>query len=67
MAKWQSTCTCGDTMDVEASSKEEAIDKTMAMMTPDKVAAHMAEKHAGQAVPSQEETRAGIEATIHEV
>ena len=67
MAKWQSTCTCGDTMDVEAGSKEEAIDKTMAMMTPDAVAAHMTVKHSGQPVPSLEETRAGVESTIHEV
>ena len=67
MAKWQSTCICGDTMDVEANSKEEAIDKTMAMMTPDSISAHMAEKHSGQPVPSQEETRAGVESTIHEV
>ena len=67
MAKWQSTCTCGDAMDVEAESKDEAIDKTMAMMTPEMVAAHMAEKHPGQAVPSQEETRTGVESTIHEV
>ena len=32
MAKWQSTCICGDTMDVEANSKEEAIDKTIELL-----------------------------------
>jgi len=68
MAKWVATCTCGDDSEpVEADTKEGAVDKIMEQMTPEAVAAHMAEKHPGQAVPSQEEARAGVEATVHEV
>ena len=68
MAKWQATCTCGDKTDiVETNSKEEAVDKIMDGMTDEWVAQHMAEKHAGQAIPSKEQQRAGLMSTAVEV
>lgn len=56
------TCSCGMPMEVEADSREEAVQKLSAMMTPEAVAAHMAEKHdPSEAIPSQEEVHAQIE------
>ena len=60
MASYEMTCTCGDKMQMDGETKEEAVDKLMAVMTPEAVTAHMAEKHGGAAPPSPEETRAGF-------
>jgi hypothetical protein len=60
MANWEMTCTCGDKMQAEGDTAEAAVDNLLSSMTPEAVGAHMAEKHAGQPMPSPEETRAGF-------
>lgn len=68
MSKWQMSCTCGDKMYVEADSKEEAVDKLLdEQMTPDAVAQHWADKHAGEPMPSPDQARAGLLASAVEV
>lgn len=61
MAKWQVTCSCGDVFDVEAEGKEAAMEAMQAKMTPEVVAAHWEEKHAGQPMPSEEQMGAMLE------
>jgi len=52
MTKYQMTCTCGDKLDIESSTREEAVSKLQAMMTPEAIDAHFKEKHPGQqAIP----------------
>lgn len=67
MAQYAMTCTCGDTMTVDASSKEEGVEKLAEMMGPEAVVKHFEEKHQGQPVPTQEQMRAGLEQSVHEV
>ena len=67
MNKFKMTCTCGDVMDMEAATKEEAIEKFKAMMTVDMVAKHFAEKHAGQPVPSVDMVHMNIAQTVVQV
>lgn len=49
------TCTCGDVVSVGASTKEEAVEKMKAMMNEEAVAKHIAKKHPGDPVPTQEQ------------
>ena len=67
MKKFAMTCTCGDEFTTEANSKEEAVEKMMAQMTPEEMQKHMEEKHPGQPMPTPEQARANMEATVHEV
>lgn len=60
MATWEMTCTCGDKIQAEGGSAEEAVDAMYAAWTMEMVQAHMAEKHAGETPPSQEEVRAAF-------
>lgn len=60
MTKFKMNCTCGDVMTIDAGSREEAVSKLQAMMTPDAVAAHMKEKHSGEALMTVDEVHAGI-------
>lgn len=58
MANWNMTCTCGETMQGEGDTAEAAVDMVMStMMTPDGIAQHMADKHAGDPVPTSEQAR----------
>ncbi len=61
--KYSMQCTCGHTITADAESKEEAIKKIKGIMTPDEIAKHMAQKHAGQPAPSNEQVYAMIEQT----
>ena len=64
MATWEMTCSCGDTMRMDGTTKEEAADALLSQfMTPEAIQAHMAEKHAGQPVPNTQQTRQGLLAT----
>ena len=63
VAQWEMNCTCGDAMQAEGESKEEAVGNLMQVMTPDAVSAHMAEKHPGDPMPSADQTREGFMAT----
>jgi len=51
-------------MTVEASSREEAVQKMKVMMTEDMIAQHTAEKHPGEPAPSTEQVNMMIEQTI---
>lgn len=64
--KYSLKCTCGDVMTVDASSRDEAVAKFKEMMGPDAVAAHFAEKHAGQPVPAQDQVNAMVESGVME-
>lgn len=59
-------CSCGHVVTADAQSREEAVDKIMELMTPEAVAAHMAEKHPGEQVPTPEEERAMVAQTVVE-
>jgi len=61
MNKYSMTCTCGQEMAVNADSREEAVEKLQDMMTDEAIAAHIAEKHPGEPVPSKEQSNAMIE------
>ncbi len=67
MNKYSMTCPCGDVMEHDAASMEDAVAHFKGVMTPDAVAAHFAEKHAGQPVPPMEEIAAGIAASVKQV
>jgi hypothetical protein len=62
--KYTMVCTCGDKMETEALSKEEAIQNLKGMMGPEAVVKHFAQKHVGQPLPSQEQVLASIEMSI---
>lgn len=58
MATWNMTCTCGDVLQGEGDTAEDAVDVVMTtMMTPEGIAMHMAEKHPGDPVPTSEQSR----------
>lgn len=67
MPKYSMTCSCGTTNTVEANSREEAVQMLKSGMTEEKIAAHMAEKHPGDPVPSVEDSHAMIDAQLAEV
>ncbi len=64
--KFEMMCTCGDTMGVEAESREEAVSKMKAMMTQGAIDMHMAEKHPGQSM-TMADVHMGIEKDLKEV
>lgn len=51
MNPFSMTCSCGDPMNVEAASREEAVAKLQGIMTAEAIAEHMAKKHPGDIVP----------------
>ena len=67
MMKFKMTCTCGDVMDMEAATKEEAIEKFKGMMTADAVAKHFADKHSGQPVPTMDQVHMNIAQSVVQV
>ncbi len=58
--KFSMKCTCGHVVTVDADNMEGAVEKIQGIMTEDAIAAHMAEKHAGEPVPSKEQSDANI-------
>ena len=58
------TCSCGHVMPVEAKTRKGAISALKKMMTKKAIAAHMQEKHAGQALMTVAEVHAGIEKNL---
>lgn len=62
MMKYSFTCTCGDVLSADAENREEAVAKLKGMMSGEEVIAqHMAEKHAGEPAPSEEQIHMMIE------
>ncbi len=58
------TCTCGDTMTVEAANRDEAVAKLKAMMTEDAIKQHMEEKHPGEPLISLADCHKMIEEQV---
>ena len=50
MATYEMTCSCGDTMNIESSTRKEAVWKLHEMMDASTIATHIKEKHPGQPV-----------------
>jgi hypothetical protein len=67
MGKFSMTCSCGDVMGVDASSRQEAVQKIKGMMTAEAVTKHMAEKHPGQPVLAVSQVHAMIEQGVQAV
>ena len=61
------TCSCGDTMEMETETREEAVSRFKAMMTEDAINAHMTEKHPGSPVISVADCHAQIEKDVKEI
>jgi hypothetical protein len=64
MEKFKMTCSCGDTMEVEASDRDSAVAQLKAMMNEDSIKAHMDEKHPGQPLISVADCHAQIERDV---
>ena len=62
--KYSMKCTCGDVMDMEAGTRDEAVAKFKEMMTQDAIDAHMAEKHPGKPSMTMAECHAMIEKEV---
>ena len=67
MANWEMACSCGDKMQMDGATKEEAVDKLLGGMTPEAMMAHMKEKHAGEPMPTPEQARMGFLATARQI
>lgn len=65
--KYAMTCTCGDVMSVDAENRDTAVAQMKGMMTADALAAHFAEKHPGETVPSVEQSNTMTEQNLQEV
>ena len=57
-------CSCGDTMNMEADNREEAVQKFKDMMTQAMIDSHMAEKHPDQPGMSMADCHAMIEKEV---
>ncbi len=55
------TCSCGDVMSARGSTRAEAVSNMKKVMNEKAVAAHMAQKHPGEKVPTLEQVNAMIE------
>ena len=64
MQKFNMTCSCGDTMTVEAENRDAAVTQFKAMMTESSIKAHMEEKHPGDPVMSVADCHAMIEKQV---
>ena len=54
------TCSCGHVMSAEAENRDAAVAQIQGMMTEEAIAAHMAEKHPGDAIPTVADIHAQI-------
>ncbi len=64
MQNFSMTCSCGETMTMEAENREEAVAKFKAMMTEDAIKDHMTQKHSGMPVMSVADCHAQIEKDV---
>ena len=60
MSDYSMTCSCGDILKADASSREEAISKIQGMMTEAAIKGHMIEKHPGDAIPTVDQIHGQI-------
>ena len=64
MTKFKMTCSCGDTMTMEAADRADAVTKFKEMMDETMIAAHMKENHPGDPVMSVADCHAMIEKDV---
>lgn len=64
MANFSMTCTCGDTMTIEAPSRDDAVGQFKAMMDEAGIAHHFAEKHPGEAPMPVEQAHAMLDQAV---
>ena len=64
MANYSMTCTCGDTLTIDAPSREAAVGQLKGMMDEAGIAHHFAEKHPGQAVIPVAQVHAMIDQAV---
>jgi hypothetical protein len=64
MANFSMTCTCGDTVTVDAPNREAAVSQFKGMMDEAGIAHHFAEKHPGQPVPPASDVHAMLEQAV---
>ena len=64
MTTYQMTCSCGDTMNIEGATREEAVLKLQTMMSVSAIAAHLKEKHPGEPLIPLEQVHAMIEKNL---
>lgn len=64
--KYSMTCTCGDVASVDAATREKAVEKIKGTMNEETVKQHMADKHAGEPVPSLNQVHMMIEKQTRE-
>jgi len=67
MATFQMTCACGDKMEIQTGTREQALTQFKTMMDESAVAAHMKEKHPGEPMIPVAQVHAIIEKTLKEV
>ena len=67
MNKYSMTCSCGDTMTVDAPTRDEAVSKLKAMMDENGIKAHMDKNHPGQPLISVADCHAQIERDLKAV
>jgi hypothetical protein len=58
------TCSCGDTMTIEAPSREAAVGQLRGMMDEAGIAHHFADRHPGQPVPTVEDVHAMLDQVV---
>lgn len=58
------SCSCGDVVTVEGTTREEAVKNLKKKMTEQAVAEHMKQKHPGEKVPTCEQIRSMIESDL---
>lgn len=64
MTTFKMTCSCGDTMEVEGLTREEAVSKLTSMMDESMIVAHFKDKHPGQPVIPVSQVHGMIEKNI---
>lgn len=64
MQKYKMTCSCGDTMTVEAVDRDGAVAQFKGMMNELSIKAHMDEKHPGKPMISVADCHAQIERDV---
>ncbi len=65
MANYSMTCTCGDEMSIESSSREAAVAQFKAMMDEKGIEQHFAEHHKpGEQRPTVEQTHAMVDQMV---
>lgn len=64
MQKFSMTCSCGDVMSVDASTREEAVAQMKDMMTQEAINGHMQEKHSGSPEMTMADCHAMIEKNL---